>query len=127
MQTSENQVPNTTVSDKAFGAYTAPKESNTIDLVKCVELQLTFQISSLAASVFINNPMIQDIKDKAEDIQRMIINRYFAQLLFAHRTTSGTTVLPGIGLIMNDALTDDWIKIMVEVFIPYLKINQIMY
>jgi hypothetical protein len=112
----------------AEDAYNTPRAHDQINLVEAIELQLKFQISPLAASLFANDLGIKDVANKSEDIQRVIINRYFSRLLFTFKANNKTiNVTGGVSLLINDGYTDDWLKIMIQAFIPYIKINQIMY
>ena len=96
-----------------------------IDLVSIVQANLKDSISEVASNIFINDPIVKDSIGKPTVYQRVLLNRYFTNLLLIYRTISDVPVHNTTIMLVNDGLTEDWIKLFNTIVLPFLKDNQV--
>lgn len=91
------------------------------DLVYIIAEFLKETVSEYSKEIFINAPMIKEIKDKHSNAQRAVINRFFSRLLFMFRATKDIRVDSVIFMLNDDGYVEDWMTINKMYLFPFLK------
>ena len=99
------------------------KKSNLLDqdLVYITANFLEGMVSKRAREIFENDPSIISIKGLKPDAQRIIINRYFSNLLFRYRAETKVKITTVITMISGDGEIEDWVKINELYLYPFLR------
>lgn len=101
------------------------KPENDPDLVIEIKNTLDSGVSLEAGNVFYNDPSIQSIIGMVSDIQRIIINRYFTNLLYIYRANSNIPVLDPITCLIEDSTHDVWLEMFKKGVVPFLASNNV--
>jgi hypothetical protein len=126
MQQSQPEQTKPLLDPKAVARIRAPKEEDHINLVEQIGLLLRFAISPSAEKAFLETPMVKDVYNNNNAYQRVILNRYFATTMYRFRANNPVNITGAIPLLFNDGFTEDWLSIMKDYVIPFIKNNKIM-
>ena len=113
----EAQAPKQLTSEDFFN-----KKENDLDLTTEVYKAIEIIISKEAAEYFLNDPIIVTTKDTASIYQRVLINRFFVQLLTrarAYLELEGLTMV--FTVLTNQGTHVPWLQDLNRVLFPYLK------
>lgn len=96
-----------------------------INLVDLISSNIKDSIGDEAYTCFNQDSMIVDAKDKIQVYQRVMINRYFTNLLFTFRSKQNVPVHNTIYMLINDGNVEDWIGVFNRFVIPFVKDNKV--
>ena len=97
-----------------------------VDLTLDVYNAIKLIISEEAAEYFINDPIIQTTKDTHSIYQKVLINRFFIQLLVRARAY---IELENLGMVLNtiehSGTHVPWLQNLDRLILPYCKSNKV--
>lgn len=99
--------------------------SNDLDLYTLVLVHLDKSVSKEASECFKYDPSVFHIKDKSTIEQRMIINRYFTNLLFTYRARVNDPVNNEVFMLTSEGTAEDWFKLFTLHVTPFLKTKNV--
>lgn len=102
------------------------KQEGDLDLTNEVYKAIENIINKEAAEYFINDPIIVTTKGTASIYQRVLINRFFVQLLTrakAYLDLEGITMV--FTVLTNNGTHLPWLQEVTTVVIPYLQTNNV--
>ena len=102
------------------------KQEGDLDLTTEIYKAIEIIISKEAADYFINDPIIVTTKGTASIYQRVLINRFFIQLLTrarAYMELEGLTMV--FTILTNEGTHVPWMQDLNRVLFPYLKTNNV--
>ena len=106
--------------------YNKQREDNDFNMVFLVAKHLEVDLGNKAAAdLFLNDPMIISVKDKVSNVQRVMINRYFTNLLLMFRATIAVNVTDVIYYLVSDGYIEDWFTLFRTYIIPFLKTKNV--
>ena len=117
----EAQEPKQLTSEDFFN-----KQEGDLDLTTEIYKAIQIIISKEAADYFINDPIIVTTKGTASIYQRVLINRFFIQLLTrarAYMDLEGLTMV--FTVLTNEGTHVPWMQDLNRVLFPYLKTNNV--
>lgn len=117
----EAQEPKQLTSEDFFN-----KKEDDLDLTTEIYKAIQIIISKEAADYFINDPIIVTTKGTASIYQRVLINRFFVQLLTrarAYMDLEGLTMV--FTVLSNQGTHIPWMQDLNRVVLPYLKTNNV--
>ena len=110
----------------AMAEYNKQREDNDFNMVFLVAKHLEVDLGNKAAAdLFLNDPMIISVKDKVNNVQRVMINRYFTNLLLMFRATIAVNVTDVIYYLVSDGYIEDWFTLFRTYIIPFLKTKNV--
>jgi len=110
----------------AMAEYNKQREDNDFNMVFLVAKHLEVDLGNKAAAdLFLNDPMIISVKDKVSNVQRVMINRYFTNLLLMFRATIAVNVTDVIYYLVSDGYIEDWFTLFRTYIIPFLKTKNV--
>lgn len=99
------------------------ENNNKLELIDFIRLNLNSVFGEKYGDVFYNSPIISGAKGKDDGFQRVMINRFFNQLLMTYRARVNTPVHNTCYMLVDDGTTEDWLQIFNTMVIPFLKEN----
>ena len=96
-----------------------------IDLVYIVSQNLKDSIGENVANIFLNDEIVDSAKGKSTTFQRVMLNRYFYNLLLTYRAYVNNPVHNATYMLVNDGETEDWIKLFNIFVLPFIKDNYV--
>jgi len=114
------------IDKKAFSVYIKPKEFEELDLVYLTGEHIKVSISESASKLFLEDPVIKDVSKLNSTAQRVIINRYFTDLLLKFRANNDVNVSEMLVLLVNDGYDEDWFKLFNLIIAPFIKEHAIL-
>lgn len=122
----QNETIKPLLDPKSIARIQAPKTLEHINLVEQVGLLLRFTISPETEVTFLSDPMVKDVYNANDAYQRVILNRYFATMFYRFRANNPVNVTGVIPLLINDGFSEDWLSLMKDYVIPFIKNNKVM-
>lgn len=98
---------------------------NEIDLYTMVTVHLDREVCPAASNLFKNDPAIAAVVGEPVIKQRMIINRYFTNLLFTFRSKCDTPINNILFMLTNDGTAEDWYRLFILYVAPFLKLHNV--
>lgn len=102
------------------------KPQDDVDLTLDVYNAIKLIISEEAAEYFMNDPIIQTTKDTHSIYQKVLINRFFIQLLVRARAY---IELENLGMVLNtiehSGTHVPWLQNLDRLILPYCKSNKV--
>lgn len=114
------------IDEKAFSKYVKPKEFEELDLVFLTGEHIKANISESAGNRFLSDPAIKDVSKLNSTAQRVIINRYFTNLLLKFRANNDVNITEILVLLVNDGYDTDWFKLFNLIIAPFFKEHNIL-
>ena len=111
--------------DIMYKNYDAPRDALDENLVYIVYNFLYKLVGHQEAEIFKMDPSIAEVYDKKPEIQRIIINRFFSNLLLKYRSMDNTRVVDAVIMLPNDGTVSDWLQVYNYVLYPFLKNKKI--
>lgn len=111
--------------DIMYKNYDAPRDSLDENLVYIVYNFLDKLVGRQEAEIFKMDPSIAEVYDRKPEIQRIIINRFFSNLLLKYRSMDNTRVVDAVIMLPNDGTVSDWLQVYNYVLYPFLKNKKI--
>lgn len=96
---------------------------NKLNLIEFIKMNIDSVFGKKYGDIFINSPIIISAKDKDEGFQRVMVNRFFNQLLLTYRARVNKPVHNTTCMLVDDGTTEDWLQIFNNMVIPFLKQN----
>lgn len=113
------------VNNNKIEEFKQPRKSDDMDMVFLVGKHIQDFIGTKEADMFYNDPMIKTIVTLGTNAQRVIINRYFTNLLLRFRAKKDVQVNDILLMLIPDGYIEDWFKIFNKIIIPFLKSNNV--
>lgn len=113
------------VDPNRINIFNALREPGEIDLADIIYKFLYKEISQDAGDIFRTDPAIVDILPKKPDVQKVIINNYFVNLLFTYRACGGEDITSLLSLLSTDTTVDGYVFLFNTYILPFLKINNV--
>jgi hypothetical protein len=101
--------------------YFKEREPLDYDLVFLTNLYIKEYIGAEEARLFVENPMIVNVASSNSASQRVIINRYFSNLLLRFRSKINTPINDVNMMLVLDGTPEDWFTLFREIIAPFLK------
>jgi hypothetical protein len=111
---------------KALSKYANERKEGDIDLVEKTREHIENQIDKKSADLFANHPTIINVKNKAPEVQRVIINKFFTGTFMAFRSMKEVKVYEQVNLLVMDGDLEDWLKIFHKITTPFLKDHKVL-
>jgi hypothetical protein len=102
-------------------ALIQPKPADEECMVSMVDKYLTEYIGQEAVEHFRNDPVYKSATGKTLDVQRLMINRYFTNVLLRYRSKKNNNINIVITSLINDGTFMDWITLFRSDVIPFIK------
>lgn len=99
------------------------REPTDIDLVNLIYMHLNSHINADVANLFINDVSITTIKDSPSYVQRIILNKYFRDILLMYCGVTKKSVNNTLILLVNDGEVEDWMKLFLQYVFPFIHQN----
>ena len=98
-----------------------PKPADEICMVFMVDKYLTEYLGAQAAEHFRNDPVYKSASGKLLDVQRLMINRYFTNVLLRYRSKKDININTVITSLINDGTFMDWVTLFRSDVLPFIK------
>jgi len=97
------------------------------DLTHTISTTLTTLISDAAGSMFKLDPSIGNVKDNVHEVQMIIVNKWFRELLLIAKSNRPDLKITDALMCIEDNLpAGDWVKLYTVAVIPFIKNNKIL-
>jgi len=100
-------------------------KDDVLDLYTAVSECLNRYVSNTAYVCYNNDASIKQGKYTKPMEQRVIINRYFINLLFAYRAKVNKPINNTLFMLTNEGNNNDWYNLFLKYVIPFLKDNDV--
>lgn len=114
------------LNQQTIAMYATPMSSNEIDMVYHTGVILKDMVHENASNIFLTHPYIVTVNGLTSGSQRVMINRFFVELLLKYRATSNTSVELYLSYLISDGEIEDWFKLFKEIIIPFIKENKLL-
>lgn len=105
--------------------FNTPRQPTDIDLVFITSKTLHDNVSENAAKIFLSDYMIKSVVDLNPLSQRIIINRYFYDLLLKYRACADVKVILPLTMLVEDGTHNDWLRLFKDVVCVFIKNNKV--
>lgn len=95
------------------------------DLVKITAQSIGEVLSNAAVDTFNKAPTIATIRDLNPNAQRVVINKYFGDVLLIARSKKDVIIKDAFPLLINDGTEQDWATLIRTVILPFIKKHHI--
>lgn len=102
------------------------RSDDDIDYVFLVGKLLEDEGSSFIKSKFESNSLISSIKDSPSEIQRVLLNKYFINLLLRYRNIEDVPVIDIIICLTNDGPIDLWLSYFKRGVLPFIVKHNVL-
>lgn len=123
----QTDINNLTYEQKCLLMYQEPKQPGDINYIAIFYVLIRDNFGQLAADNFINTSYIYSVINKRPLPQRVMINKYFTNILLNWRSSPISTpiwgVLPFLSLDGDNA---NWVNGMANAIFPFLKYNCVL-
>lgn len=97
------------------------------DLTDIISNNIRLIMGREAASMFENSPIIKSVKNNHQNVQRVIINRYFVKNILIHRSTEKHYVVDLLSILFSEGRVKNWLDTITKLVLPYLENNKIKF
>jgi len=105
----------------ALKLFMEPRALIENDLTHLMYHEILNNIGMNAANLFMNEPIIASTVNSNAIVQRISINRYLLQMLLICSNRKDLYVSDAIVFLINDGDIEEWINVMREQVIPFIK------
>ena len=109
---------------KLFYQPLKPGELNLVDLVAA---HIKEGVNIETSNIFISDNNIAGVFKLNQISQRVVINRYLINRLLIFRALANVNVNNVLPFLANDGLTEDWITVISEFVVPFLKEHKVLH
>lgn len=116
----------TTNGNPAMDEYNKPRDPSDYDMVFLVAKHLEEELNNKnAGNLFRGDPIIASVVSKTSNVQRVMINRYFTNLLLVFRSKKDVNVTDVLFYLVSDGYVEDWFTLFRTYVIPFLNTNNV--
>lgn len=116
----------TEVGNPAMDEFNRPRDPEDYDMVYLVTRHMEEALDNKTAAImFKNDPMVQGVVNKTSNVQRIMINRYFTNLLLIFRSKKDVVVNDVLYYLVSDGYVEDWFTLFRTQVIPFLNTNKV--
>ena len=112
--------------EAALSIFNRPIAPGEVNLIEVIASYIDHYGYEIGLHVYVNDSGIKSVALSTPPVQRIMINRYFVYQFMIYRSLTGNNVSNVLPFLANDGDTEDWLTIMREVVIPFVKENNIL-
>lgn len=113
------------VNEQTMNLFFRKRTIEETDLVQVTASSIKEVLSETAMKTFLSSPTIKQVADLNPGSQRVIINKYFGDVLLIARADKQIVIKEAFPLLINDGTVQDWATLIRTVILPFIKKHHI--